>query len=397
MNRFISASAFIAVGSMGFAACLAPDAPGGEESEQAVTEENAGDDSAALASGQADERYIVVFHDYSKRASVLQAAGGQLALELPSHHAVAAYLPAAAAEGLAHHPDVAMIELDPRRYPTAQTVPYGITMVQGPNFTPPSTSSAGAVKVCIIDSGLHTGHPDLQGLPVTGQSGTSWNQDGCGHGTHVAGTIAAVNNDIGVVGVAPGSVSLHIVRVFGDSCSWTYASGLVAALGECQNAGAKVVSMSLGGRFKSQTESTAFANAEGAGILSIAAAGNAGNKTISYPAGYASVMSVAAVDQNKARASFSQRNADVEIAAPGVGVLSTVPKSPYYEAWSGTSMATPHVSGVAALVWSVHPALTNVQIREALDATAEDLGAPGRDSSFGHGLVQASAALAYLQ
>ncbi len=107
-------------------------------------------------------------------------------------------------------------------------------------------------------------------------------------------------------------------------------------------------------------------------------------------------MSVAAIDQNKARASFSQRNADVEIAAPGVTVLSTLPPSSY-ASWSGTSMATPHVSGVAALVWSFNPAWTNVQIREALDATAEDLGAPGRDTSFGYGLVQASAALAYLQ
>ena len=103
--------------------------------------------------------------------------------------------------------------------------------------------------------------PVVVGIGVTGEAGTAWNQDGCGHGTHVAGTITAADNTAGVVGVAPNSVSLHIVRVFGDDCSWSYASDLVAALDECQAAGAKVVSMSLGGTFKSTTENAAFASA----------------------------------------------------------------------------------------------------------------------------------------
>ena len=134
-----------------------------------------------------------------------------------------------------------------------------------------------------------------------------------------------------MVGANPG-VALHIVKVFGNdtlvengSCGWTYSSTLVSALNSCRSAGANVVSMSLGGGFKSRTEENAFNDANKAGVLSIAAAGNAGNNTTSYPAGYASVMSVAAVDANGVKGTFSQSNKDVEIAAPGVAVLSTTP------------------------------------------------------------------------
>jgi subtilisin family serine protease len=512
MKKLLRISIAMSIASIGLAAC-------GDVDDQNVSSDTGiSEDVSALGAGQAKERYIVTFSDFSRRAAALQAAGAEVALELPEQASVAALMPAAAANGLMNHPDVESIEIDPKRYPSAQTVPYGIPMVQATD--PAFSNASGAVKVCIIDSGLHTGHADLQGLPITGQSGTAWNQDGCGHGTHVAGTIAGVNNTTGVVGVAPNSVSLHIVRVFADNCDWSYASGLVGALNECRNAGAKVVSMSLGGTVKSNTEDSAFQSAYNAGVLSIAAAGNAGNTQTSYPAGYASVVSVAAVDSNKALGSFSQRNADVEIAAPGVAVLSSVPWSTPtlnvgsasyggsliefapqgavsgalvnggncattgaysgkvvlcqrgdvsfydkvanvknsggvaaliynnvsgafsgtlgtgnsssitalslsmedgqalvadylgqtasvntvqakpgtgYEAWDGTSMATPHVSGVAALIWSFNPAWTNAQIRTALTATAQDLGVAGRDSSFGYGLVQAKAALDYLQ
>ncbi|HZF55670.1 MAG TPA: S8 family serine peptidase [Polyangiaceae bacterium] len=508
MKKLFRAALLLSLGSIGFAAC-------GEAGDIDTAENDSDTRVEALGAGAGQERFIVKFKDYSKRGAALQAAGAQTALELPDHASVAAYMPAAAAQGLANNPNVELVEVDAIREPYAQTTPYGIGHVQAND--PVFANASGAVKVCIIDSGLHTGHADLQGLPITGQSGTAWNQDGCGHGTHVAGTIAAVNNTSGVVGVAPNAVSLHIVRVFGNDCAWTYASGLVAALDECKKAGAKVVSMSLGGTTKSVTEDSAFATAYNAGVLSIAAAGNAGTTQVSYPAGYASVVSVAATDSNKALGTFSQRNADVEIAAPGVAVLSSVPWSTPsvtvgssstggallefsaeknvsgalvdgglcdsvgawsgkvvlcqrgtisfadkannvkagggvaaliynnapgsfagtlgsastivalalsqedgkallgsvgqtasvsavktvpgtgYEAWDGTSMATPHVSGVAALVWSFNTAWTNAQIRTALTATAQDLGTAGRDTSFGYGLVQAKAALDYLQ
>jgi serine protease len=492
-----------------------------------------------------DARYIVKFRAGrgGPGQAAVRAAGGDVVVVLGPQDAVAARIPAAALNGLSRNPNVEYIEEDAVREPYAvsdvpaagsETLPYGVQLVQA-NLV--STNAADSRKICIIDSGYSQQQEDLKdaitgevtftGTGIDSGSGT-WDKDSCGHGTHVAGTISAVaGNGVGVVGVNPG-VRLHIVKVFGNdllaggSCSWTYSSNLVAALNACKAAGANVVSMSLGGTVKSQTEDAAFASANAAGILSIAAAGNAGNTKTSYPAGYASVMSVAALDANEALGSFSQRNADVEIAAPGVSVLSTVPwhdlntltadaitwaggridgaprttgvlgslvdggqctaagswagrvvlcqrgsnsfadkvtnvqrgggvatviynnaasdatcgiftgtlgsrprtnipattlscqdgvaalghvnsngdvvsklsvPDSDYERWDGTSMATPHVSGVAALVWSCNPGLTNQQVRNALTSSAKDEGAAGRDTSFGFGLVQAKAAV----
>lgn len=125
-------------------------------------------------------------------------------------------------------------------------------------------------------------------------------------------------------GVLNGAVELAIVKVFGDSCAWTYASSLVYAMQRCQAMGARIVSVSLGGGGASVTESDEINKLYNAGMLLIAAAGNSGTSAVSYPAGYASVISVAAVDSNAVKASFSQFNADVELSAPGVNVLSSV-------------------------------------------------------------------------
>ena len=188
--------------------------------------------------------------------------------------------------------------------------------------------------------------------------------------------------------MAPG-VDMHIIKVFNAS-GWGYSSDLAYAAQKCTNAGANIISMSLGGGASMNSESTAFASALSNGVLSIAADGNDGNSTMSYPASYDSVMSVAAVDSSESKASFSQYNSQVEIAAPGVNVESTIPGG--YASWSGTSMATPHVSGVAALVWSNNPECSATEIRDALNNTAKDKGASGRDNYYGHGIVQAKAA-----
>lgn len=468
-------------------------------------------------------RYMIKFKDFRGAASAVRAAGGTPVHEFPGLATVAAFLPAQALNGLQNHPNVEFIEVDPQRAPSAQTTPYGITMVQADQVAF-QTSGAGACKVCIIDSGFYQAHEDLQDSNVsfTVDSGTGDPTiDGCGHGTHVAGTVAALgNNGAGVIGVAPGEdgIQLHIVKVFGNDCAWSYSSDLINALNKCKAAGSKIVSMSLGGSFSSRTEQSAFDQAWTDGVLSIAAAGNDGNTRKSYPASYPSVVSVAAIDSSKTVASFSQKNSEVDIAAPGVAVLSTVPwagasvaqgttkylashmdGAPYtdgttaalavpsasnvectssegwsgkvvlckrgtisfadkvknvqagggiaaiiynnvsggfggtlgenptttipavgtsledgqvlagtagtsttvvdssaagsgYEAWDGTSMATPHVSGVAALVWSNFPLKSNADIRNALETTAEDLGTAGRDDSYGHGLVRAKAA-----
>jgi hypothetical protein len=286
----------------------------------------------------------------------------------------------------------------------AQSVPYGVDMVEARDIWDAdrdgivdSDAPTGANrKICIVDSGFLTSHEDLQGISVSGYNGNlPWNQDGNGHGTHVAGTIAAMNNNRGVVGVSPGTVQLYIVRLFGNDGQWAYSSTLIDAANRCASAGANIINMSLGGSDPSEFERAKFDELNAQGILVIASAGNDYNTDFNYPASYSSVMSVAAIDSSKNHADFSNRNSQVDIAAPGVGIRSTVPGGGY-ASWSGTSMAAPHVSGVAALVWSAIPDATNVEVRDALIKTAQDLGEPGRDDMYGAGLVQGNKALVYL-
>jgi thermitase len=132
----------------------------------------------------------------------------------------------------------------------------------------------------------------------------------------------------------------------------------------------------------------AWANGGTGGSLLVAAAGNDGDSTLNYPAAYPEVVSVAATDSNDARASFSNANSDVEVAAPGVNVLSSYNSSDTsYTTLSGTSMATPHASGVAAIIWDKYPTAAASTIRGKLDAAVDDLGPAGRDTSFGFGRV----------
>lgn len=483
----------------------------------------------------------------SEVLKVLNSNNSKIHYDFPELGAYVVSFPRAALNGILNNPFVIDVEEDAERYPISdmagqvtkealdvvdpngQVVPYGIDMVQARDVwdvnrdgTVDAGAPTGATRtLCIIDSGYYQDHLDLPNADGGySQVDDNWARDGFGHGSHVGGTIAAENNDFGVVGVTPGTVNLHIIKFFADDGNATFASNLVDALNRCRAAGANVVSMSLGGSRSVRTEKTAFLNAYNAGVLSIAAAGNDGVSSYSYPASYDSVMSVAAIDSNKVVADFSQFNSQVEIAAPGVAVLSTLPyletnqatvdgvvysgghiefsargnvsgalvngglcdsvgswtgkvvlcergvidfytkvanaqagggvaaivynnepggflgtlgegnstsiigislsqedgqylvankigrtaavsssiviPGSGYEAWDGTSMATPHVSAVAALVWSWYPSLTNVEIRNALTATAQDLGAGGRDVYYGYGLVQARAALEYL-
>lgn len=441
--------------------------------------------------------------------------------------------------------DVEYVEEDVPRRLLSETTPWGQSYVGATSL---SDSLTGNRTICIIDSGYDRSHNDLSGNNVTGtnNSGTgNWFDPGNNnaHGTHVAGTIAAINNTEGVVGVMPNqNANIHIIKVFNES-GWGYSSSLVSAIDTCVSNGSNVVSMSLGGSSSSTTERNALNAHANNGVLLIAAAGNDGNSTHSYPASYDAVMSVAAVDSNKDHAAFSQFTDQVEISGPGEAVLSTVtvgegrladinvggvsyfangvvPHNRYvkpgtdfipgpingsetatlaecsvngssfncgnmsnqiclvervgnqgssypeidavkacsdagaraaivfsntalpglqnpflvdgpsdapivsvsvdratglalraqvgntatvsntsnedYEYYNGTSMATPHVSGVATLVWSYHTECSASQVRTALTATAEDLDAAGRDNKTGFGLVNAVAAKAYL-
>ncbi len=351
-----------------------------------------------LSSGDDDEnRFLVKFKGHSQFMAAdmkLQSDPHQI-MSLPDDDVeVMTFASEEELQYWEERDDVEYIEPDHKVYRLAENIPYGIKSVKALSVSDGSVSNQ---KVCIIDTGYDINHPDLQSSTsiVTGHSqvGSSWTQDGHGHGTHVAGTIAALGgNNQGVAGVnRNGQLKLHIVKVFNDSGGWTRTSDLIRAVENCAAAGATVVNMSLGGASFSQATRDAFQKVYNNGILLVAAAGNDSSDRYSYPASYSSVMSVAAVDINNERAHFSQFNDQVDIAAPGVDVLSTIPGGRYAR-FNGTSMASPHVAGVAALVWSHFPSKTAQEIRQALESTAQDLGSPGRDDSFGHGLVRADLA-----
>jgi len=503
-------------------------------------------------------RVIIKFTPGNGRAAqaLAERAGGEIKIDLPKHEAFAVEIPAPALQGLQNNPNIEFIELDATRrllstnLNASEVTPWGIGAVEA-NVA--SDSQADNRTVCIIDSGYDIRHIDLNGNNVSGtnNSGTGdWSTPGGSHGTHVAGTIAGMTNGSGVVGVLPnGNIYLHIIKVF-NADGWGYSSGLISAMDKCVDAGSNIVSMSLGGSRRVQTEKRAFNSYYNQGVLSISAAGNGGNTAHSYPASYDSVVSVAAVDSGNMHANFSQRTNQVEVSGPGEAVLSSVAISdgqlvqlsvanvdyfangvvpqifynsdidyaptdnhgsasgtlgtcstsgtsyvcgdmtdkiclvergenqgdntsstqnayPEYRAanacadagaksiviysnearpglqapflvdfksklsgiptasvdratgleladkagqtanmskvggqdwdyYNGTSMATPHVSAVAALVWSHHTGCSASEVRNALQATAEDIEADGKDDKTGYGLVKAQAAVDYL-
>ncbi|HEX4734311.1 MAG TPA: S8 family serine peptidase [Thermoleophilaceae bacterium] len=263
--------------------------------------------------------------------------------------------------------------------------------------------STGGAKVGVVDTGILSTHEDLtgklancaksySGIPILSgsiQEGSC--SDDNGHGTHVSGTITAnANNGKGVAGVAFNS-QLAMCKALGGPLGSGSTSDVANCIRWAHDKGAKVLSMSLGGGASTtlqQAVQYAWANGAAGGTLLVAAAGNDGDATLNYPAAYAEVVSVAATDNNDQRASFSNANSDVEIAAPGVNVLSTYNGSnTSYTTLSGTSMATPHVAGVAAIIWDKYPTATASTIRSKLDASVDDRGAAGRDTSFGFGRV----------
>lgn len=284
-------------------------------------------------------------------------------------------------------------------------LPYGIFGVQAVELWNLGFRGEGA-RVCVIDSGIDGMHPDfnwgtLDGTTQGNQDRDDWDEDLCGHGTHTSGTIGASGDDGGIPGVAP-DASIFMVRMGNDDCRFMSAFDLIEAALECKAHGAQVISMSLSGSYSQTEEDVLNTLFHEDGILTVAAAGNKGEDGYMYPASYPAVMSVAATNSNNERAGFSQVNDQVDIAAPGVGVLSTLPQdgcemcsegSSVYGYSSGTSMACPHVAGVAALLFGAVPGATAQDVRDAMEGSALDLGDEGRDDHYGHGLVQAADAL----
>jgi subtilisin family serine protease len=230
-------------------------------------------------------------------------------------------------------------------------------------------------------------------------------RDDHGHGTHCAGIIgAAADNDTGVAGVCPGS-RLMILRA--GNCNGYFTSSAVArAIYYAADNGARVISMSFGGTSTNQAMAEAVAYARSRGVMLFAAAGNTGDATLHYPAGYEGVLGVGATDNQDRSASFSTHNASVDLVAPGVSVLSTTPTYPCrlslrgypsgYSYMSGTSMACPAAAGVGALLVAHRPDLSPEDWESALIQGAEDLGTPGRDDYYGHGRVNAASSLELL-
>jgi len=303
--------------------------------------------------------------------------------------------------------DVARVEEDGLMYaldleredaptPQAQTIPSGITQIKAPDAWP--SSQGQGIKVFICDTGIDSDHPDLVANLRTGKSfvtNESSTEDFHGHGTHCAGTVAAAFNNKGVVGVAPHAY-LYPVKVLSANGSGNW-SWLIAALDWItEKKGARIASMSLGGGSAPQALADMCAAAYDDGVLLVAAAGNSGpgNNTVGFPGKYPHVMAVSAIDSSDTIANFSSRGPEVEICAPGVNVLSTT-RGGGYGRMSGTSMACPHVSGVAALAWGSHRGANNKQVRWLLNAFADKVGDQDAEK-YGNGRVDANSSAFFI-
>ena len=280
---------------------------------------------------------------------------------------------------------VESVEVDYPVFVTADQVDWGISKIEVPPVW--TTTQASGVKVAIIDTGIDYTHPDLRGRYVGGYDFFNNDADPFddhGHGTHVAGIVAADYENGGFQGGAPQS-SLVAVKVLGADGTG-YISDIVDGVDWAMKQGVSVMNFSLGTTYDSSALESKLAEAQSRGIHLVAAAGNTNGGPLLYPAAYDSVISVSATDSNDQFASFSSTGA--ELAAPGVAITSTVPGAGY-ATWSGTSMAAPHVSASVALM------IANQQtnIRERLHQTALDLGVAGKDTYFGYGRIVAKSAV----
>jgi thermitase len=260
------------------------------------------------------------------------------------------------------------------------------------------------IKVAVLDTGVATDNEDIAANVVlhANFSTAATGEDNYGHGTHVAGIIAAIKDTEGVSGVCPDCSILDgkVLNDDGSGSTSAIANGINWAVAN----GAKVINMSLGQRVSSRALEAAVNNAWNKGVVIVAAAGNAGTQAPIYPGAYPNVIAVAATDNNDAKASFSTYGKWVDVAAPGVNVYSTFPKHPFalgtqngremgYDIISGTSMASPVVAGVAALVWSTPAGTANTAVRAKVESSA-DASVSGTGTYWAHGRVNACKAVA---
>ena len=392
-------------------------------------------EAAPTPNSSADfEDVIVRFKDKPGQAELhaFKGLGGDVSNVFTIIPAISGRLPAKAIEALKNNPQVEVVELD---Y-AVQALEYSAENELGNSWGADHINADAAlaagysgegVKVAVLDSGVNFNHFDLRDnfdlsaneLGYDFVSDDFFPEDVYGHGTHVAGILAAASNGFGVVGVAP-NAQMVALRVLDENGEGT-ASRIIEALQWIQNYNAahpgspiRITNNSYGTGSNSSQLEAAFDVLASSGVLHIGSAGNdgsaAGNgNNVSYPARYESVVAVAALDKNNLRASFSSTGSDVEIAAPGVAILSAWKDAvnsagpqpfsfagyagEYFIEANGTSMASPHVAGVAALLMASNPSYTAEAVRNKMNGTALDLGEIGRDKLYGYGLVDASLAL----
>ncbi|MCZ2289619.1 MAG: S8 family serine peptidase [Anaerolineales bacterium] len=270
---------------------------------------------------------------------------------------------------------------------------YGLTNIRAPQGWDLSTG-ASWVTIAVIDTGVDLLHPDLMYKTIAGYdfvNNDTIPQDDNGHGTHVAGIAAAMsNNGEGIAGVSWGA-NIMPLKVLDGSGNGTYAN-VAAAIIWATDHGAQVINMSLGGLYPSATLEDAVIYAYTHGMVQVAAAGNSGSGSVLYPAKYAPVIAVAATDNFNTRAGFSNYGPEVDLAAPGVNILSLYPGGGYgYR--SGTSMAAPFVSGLAAILIGLPNNYDAGLVEMQMESTALDLGTPGWDTFYGAGLIQMDRAI----
>jgi hypothetical protein len=338
--------------------------------------------------------------------------GHRVVAALPALDAVVVELdrdadPAAARRDLQERPEVRYAEPDgvaealatpnDPRYPNQ----YGPRLMGVPAAWDGGAGyGAASVKVAVIDSGLDRAHPDLAasrvlvGYDYVHRDGTP--EDDCGHGTAVAGIVAATtNNGVGLAGIA--QATLLPLKVTARDASTGACTGSMAnvarAVTDATDQGAKVINLSLAATSSDSTTAAAIKYARDRGVVVVAGSGNNGQVGIKYPASDPNALAIGAVDASKTVASWSNRGPQLDFVAPGVNIDVLRPGSAYGSG-GGTSYSAPHVAGAVALALACAPTLDAATLVGHLQASAEDLGAAGRDDTYGHGLVRADRLLA---